>query len=132
MLFFSITIFCTLLTNLSIAYLANKRHPYIKNNTLDKTELHAIKKNVSAMFIHKIGGVVVFATDNLLISKFVSVLAVGLYSNYSIIVTAINSLVGQITSSMTASVGNLEATADAKASYAVFKYVFLFNPFITL
>lgn len=129
-LFYFITILCTIAGNISISHIANKRYPYIKEKstyTISDEEKQSIKKNIYAMFVHKVGFVVVYGTDNLLISKFVSVVAVGLYSNYTLIITAINSLIGKLFSSITASVGNLGVTKDKKDSYIVFKRVMFLN-----
>ena len=55
-----------------------------------------IRKNIIAMVAHKIGGIVVNSTDNLLISKFVGLIYVGIYDNYYIIINALNLILLQI------------------------------------
>ena len=45
-------------------------------------------------------------TDNILISAFVSLTAVGVYSNYSLIIVSVQNLCKQVTNSITASIGN--------------------------
>ena len=74
----------TLMENLILSYIANRLYPYINKNRaemLDSETKNAIIRNIKAMVTHKVGGIVVFGTDNLLISYFVGVIAVGLYSN---------------------------------------------------
>ena len=46
-------------------------------------------------------------SDNIIISTFLGVATVGLYSNYNTILQAVNNLFNQVFSSITASVGNL-------------------------
>lgn len=65
---------------------------------------NTIIKNVKAMIAHKIGGMAVFSTSNLILSKFVGLTAVGLYSNYYLVINAINSFASQFFASVTASI----------------------------
>ena len=111
-LFFIIKIICTLLCNISITLIANKRYPFIKEKStsrLSSSELNEIKKNVAAMFLHRIGTIVIYGTDNLLISHFINIAAVGFYSNYSMIINAISTFMSSFFYSITSSVGNLGA-----------------------
>ena len=141
----------TLLGNLLITLFANKQYPYLKQNrklTLEKEERNAILKNVGAMFFHKIGGVIVYSTTTIIISAFVGIIDASKYVNYILIVNAVRTVVDLIFSAITASVGNLCATAEKEYQYRVFRrisyisnfftvFVFvclvgLFNPFITI
>lgn len=114
----------TLLENLILSHIANQLYPYINTNQHEKIVPDAkaeIIKNTKAMIIHKVAGVVVFGTDNLLISYFIGVVAVGLYSNYLMITGALTGIYGQFFSTLTAGVGNLGATADSKQVLTVFR-----------
>ena len=98
--------------------------------------------------MHKVGGVVVDGTDNILLSKLVNVIVVGLYSNYYLIVNTLSTFMTLVFNSLTASVGNLGALESKERIYNNFNtmefisswlYCFafvalfnLFNPFITL
>ncbi|WP_423409247.1 lipopolysaccharide biosynthesis protein [Heyndrickxia sp. MSNUG] len=108
----------------------NKRYPYIKTNeiySLDIKTKENLVKNVKAMFMHNIGGFLVFGTDNLLISSFISVATVGLYSNYVMITSQLSSLVNPILGGIGGSVGNLIATENGEKNYSIFKVSFLVN-----
>lgn len=137
--------------NICISKTADKIYPYLKQNDIEKLDTDSIveiKKNISAMLFHKIGGIVVNSTDNIIISKFVGLKAVGLYSNYYIIITALNSIFNQLFTSIVASVGNLGVSESKEKIVQVFNRVFflnfwifgfasiclliLFNPFIEL
>lgn len=141
----------TLIENIFVSKKADKMYPYLKDKEsvpLDKDVKKSIIKNTKAMMMHKIGGVVVNSTDNILLSSFVNLVAVGLYSNYYLITNALNTIFGQVFSSLTASVGNLCASTNQEKQYQVFKninfinfwiYCFssvclicLFNPFIEI
>lgn len=64
------------------------------------------KKNVIGTFANKLGDVVVNGTDNILISIFINISTVGLYSNYQLIITAVQTLLLNVSGAMTSSIGN--------------------------
>lgn len=64
------------------------------------------KKNVVGTFANKLGDVVVNGTDNILISIFINISTVGLYSNYQLIITAVQTLLLSVSGAMTSSIGN--------------------------
>ena len=78
----------SLIENLLISKKANKMYPYLTDKDIlkvsDKNKKE-ITTNVKAMFYHKFGGTVLNSTDNIIISKVISLKAVGLYSNYYLI-----------------------------------------------
>lgn len=115
--------------NYIISISVNKIYPFIRKGIkveLEKEEKRLIFRNARAMFYHRIGTVVVNSTDSILISAFVGIVWVGKYSNYLLVITALNSIIGHIFSSLTASVGNLNVLNREK-SFNVFKAVLLAN-----
>lgn len=113
--------------NTNIVY---KKYPYLRKKSkynIDTETKKNINKNVKAMFLHNIGGYLVFSTDNILISTFISVKAVGLYSNYTMIIDQLSSLLLPIVNGIGASVGNLIATEDENKTYSIFKVSFLIS-----
>ena len=72
------------------------------------------------MVLHKIGSIVVFATDNLIISKFVGLVSVGIYTNYHVITNAVTVFINKFFNAMAASVGNLAVEADIEKQEKVF------------
>ena len=141
----------TITTNLALTYIANKRYPYLNENLkikLTKEERIKILKNVGAMFFHKVGTVIIYGTTTIIISAFVSLIEAGWYTNYILIVTAVNSFINIVFNSITASIGNLCVTADIDyqksifnrirymanflAVFAFVEYVVLFNPFVSI
>ena len=67
------------------------------------------------------------STDNIIISAFVGVTTVGLYSNYTLITGLIKSLVTQALDSYSESVGNLIASESTEKVYSVFTSCFFAN-----
>ena len=109
-----------LVTNIFIT----KQYKNINFNTtdqLDEKDMLVIKKNVKAMFFHKIGDYCINGTDNLIISSFINIVTVGLYSNYLTITTLINSFISMIYNNLVSSLGNLIVEGDTNKKIDVFK-----------
>lgn len=53
---------------------------------LEKNEIYDIIKNVNALVVYKIGGIILESTDSIFISSIINVVTVGLYANYKIVV----------------------------------------------
>lgn len=125
-----IQIICTLLLNISISKKADEIYGFLKEKNvkkLDTDNKKRIFKHVSAMMSHKFGTVVVNSTDNILISTFAGVYWVGLYSNYSMIISIVNRFISQIFTAITASIGNLNAMEGKEKSYNVYKKILFIN-----
>ena len=119
-----------ILENLVITYIANKNYPYLKDKNvkkLNKSLEKDIYTKIKALFFHKIGAFVVLGSDNIIISKFLGLATVGLYSNYYMIINAIQTIFSQIIQSTTASVGNLLVTESKQKSFLVFKKIRFLN-----
>lgn len=145
-----IQIVCTLANNIIISVYVDRHYSYLKeykNEQLGKEDKQVIYNNVKAMFVSKLSSAVVTSTDNLLISKFVSTIVLGLYSNYTLFTTMLRTILSKIFEALTGSVGNLVALESNDRVYKTFrKYgslilagIFscaalfaLVNPFITL
>ena len=110
--------------NLAIAVKVDKIYPYLKEKEvgkISKKEIKEIFKDCYALLIYKINGVVLNATDNMVLSSFIGLEVVGMYSNYLIIVDNIKLVIKMIYNAITASVGNLHATSDVEHENFIFK-----------
>lgn len=124
-----IKVMMRIVENVIITIVANKKYRYLKEKDiepLDKETKKDIFKKIRAMFIHKIGGFVVNGSDNIIISYFFGVEAVGFYYNYYIIINAVHTLFTQLITSTTASIGNLLASNNEK-TFDVFKKIRFLN-----
>ena len=129
-LYLSFKIIMRLIENIIITIVANKKYAYLKEKDykkLDKETLNEIIKKVKGLFIHKIGVFFVAGTDNIIISTFLGVSYVGLYSNYYIIINALSTIINQIFSSFKASIGNLIVTSNEEKTYDVYKRLQFLN-----
>lgn len=119
-----------IIQNIYNGRIVNKRYPYIKTkekHKVDNKTKDNLITNVKAIFMHKIGSFCVFGTDNILISAFVNIKTVGLYSNYTMIIGQLSALVTPILNSVSASVGNLVAVESEEKNYQIFNVIYLVN-----
>mgnify|MGYP007077297031 FL=1 len=136
--------------NIIVSCKADKEYPYLKESKElpDKEEIGHIMRNVGAMSLHKLATVIVRNTDSLLMSSFVGLLSVGIYSNYKLVLSGINNLMDKFSNAFTGSLGNLGAIEDETRVYGIYQeldllffviYAYwtaglfaLFNSFITI
>lgn len=150
-IYLSINIFINICKNIYISTIADKNYPFLKNGSglrLPNEECRKLYKNIFAMFLHKISNVILNGTDNLVISKFIGIAVLGIYSNYSTLIITIKIIFDLIFNSLTASVGNLCVKESKNKVNQVFSliqfvnfwivgfcsacFIVLFNPFISI
>jgi O-antigen/teichoic acid export membrane protein len=120
----------TIINSIIISILANKKYPFLKsktNNKLDKTTKDSIIKNIRAIVLQNIGNYLVLGTDNIIISSFVSVIAVGLYSNYNMLIEICRTFINQVFNNIYHSIGNLVAKESKDKVYNLYKIYRLIN-----
>ena len=129
-LYLIIKIVMRLAENVVLTMISNKKYPYLKGATtakLDAVTKADIYKKVRGLSYHKVSSYIVLGTDNIIISLFLGVAVVGLYSNYLLVTTAILMLMGQAFTAITASVGNLLVDNNTAKSYGVYKKIRFIN-----
>lgn len=117
----------TFLNNYFVAKKADKMYPYLKDKEvepLNKNEINDIVKNIKALVVYKIGGIILESTDSIFISSLINVVTVGLYANYKMIVNVFRTIGNQVMNSIVASVGNLNAGSDVRKKETVFDEMF--------
>jgi O-antigen/teichoic acid export membrane protein len=122
MVYLCVQVFFTYAKNFFNSYIAVKNYPFInKCVKLPKEETDSILKNVGSVFLYKISGVLINATDNTLISILVSTAAVGYYSNYTVITAKLGAFVNTLFYSLTASIGNLVVSESKEKRFEIFQ-----------
>lgn len=128
LLYLVFMIVCRFVENIVINYYVNKKYRYLTDRAVEKINIK-IKKDivekVKGLLFHQIGSYIVLGTDNIIISKFLGVIYVGFYSNYLIILNPISSIISQIISATTASVGNLLVEKDTGKNYNIYRKISL-------
>ena len=138
------------LPNIMVSRMVDKEFPYLKecHELPEREERNGILKNIGAMSMHKLATIIVRNTDSLLMSSFIGLATVGIYSNYRLVLNALNNLINKFSVAFSGSVGNLAALENSDRLYKIYKemdfmffvmsayltggLMMLFNPFITL
>ena len=107
-----------------------KKYPHIKceGNITNAAKLN-IKKNISALFLHKVGNVTVNTLDNIVISSFMGLIILSNYNNYYYVISAVTSILLIFFHSITAGVGNRLIVTDTKKNIEDFFFIFYLNGF---
>lgn len=89
--------------------IARRKYSGILSNKqkIDGETRKELVKNTKAMFMHKIGMVLVNTVDSVIISAFAGVAVLGEYSNYTTILAAITGVIKLVFSSLTSVLGHL-------------------------
>ena len=107
-------LFAIIISNLAGVFLCylyfGRKYKYLISITpekIDEGTKNEIIINTKASFFHKLGGVVLSSTDNIVISAFISISVVGFYSNYSLIIGIISTLFALAVNALAAFVGEI-------------------------
>lgn len=129
-----VQIVITIITNLILSFIAQKKYPYLKDGVTDTEYLFNIKRNIKinlrSTFLYKVGNVIINSTDNILISIIVGTAFVGYYSNYVTVYSIINSFIMVLIQAVLASIGNYYATKSNSQKEQLFKTLLLVFYFI--
>lgn len=112
----------TIIDSVAITVISHRLYPDIRGKAqkLSECDKKDLIKNTAAMVGHRLGGVAVNSTDNIFISAFLGLTALGLYSNYAYIVMILTSVLLLIVTATKASIGNLIAAGNKQRAYEVF------------
>ena len=126
-LYLSSRVLNALLSNFLVSRAVKKRYPSLIGKG-KKASLPdgMINENVKATFLYKIGITILTKTDNILISAMIGTVWVGYYSNYYMVVLAVQAYVNIIISSLIPSIGNLNTEGNAEKSRGIFFALLLF------
>ncbi|MCQ9628125.1 polysaccharide biosynthesis protein [Cetobacterium somerae] len=133
---FYLFIFIMILENLYSYYFYRKHYKKKYNyivKVIDRDK--NIVKDMKNLFWHKIGTVVVHNTDFILLSKFVSLSIVGVYSSYLIVYQTLITLIGILTSVLTPKIGIFVVNHNKEEIYEYWNklysiYIFIATIFI--
>lgn len=113
------------------------RYIYIKYNEVFSIKANLQKKYVkqiindsNAMLCHKFGNIVLYATDNIVLSRYVGIIAVGIYSNYLMVTTTLISLVNALLGNWTSTIGNYNINSNKDEKYKLYNKLQFINMWI--
>ncbi len=125
-----IKIIMTLVENLFLSSIVDRKYAFIKDKNiipLDKKSKNEIFFKIKSLFFYKIGSFIVSSTDNIIISRYLGLTVVGLYSNYYLIINSLNTLISQAITAVTSNVGRLLIENNFNKNFSVFKKIRFIN-----
>lgn len=128
-----IQILNTFITNFIIGKYAEKKYEIIftcKNKHIDKYEKEEINESIRAIALYKFGSVILNSTDNIIISILFGISVVGINSNYFFVISNLSSLLNHVFSTLTASVGNLNAVGTVEKKLSIFRELLFISEWI--
>ena len=128
LIYLLIQISCTIANNVAISIIVRKRYPWLSEKDQDELPPEVsqeIHKNIKALSVSKIAGVISNGSDNIIISKFVGLSAVGVASNYTMIINSLNGILWNGLSSLTSSFGNFNVDSTIGQRRKLFNELFL-------
>ena len=122
-IYLTVSVLMGLGNNIHVSRIADNMYPEIHEHgaELTREEKAGMFYNLRSMFIYKLSGVLLNATDNTLISVMIGTVWVGYYSNYEMVLYYLNLFIGITFSSMTASIGNLVVEEGPEKRYHIFE-----------
>ncbi len=92
----------------------------------DAATKREVSRNVRAIFMHKVGSVLVNTADSVIISAFIGIVVVGKYSNYTTIMVAMVSVISLFFTPLTSVIGHL-CVEEKEAVKPYFDFFHTFN-----
>ena len=127
--FLLVQVICTLLTNVFISLYVKKAYPWLNDRSvqapLPQEEQHKIVKDVKALAISKVAGIVSNGSDNIVIAKILGLTSVGVVSNYTLVINSFSSILWGTLSGVTGSMGNFNVNASVEKRRAIFEELYL-------
>lgn len=122
-----------LMNNWIASCVAVKEYSFLNERVeLDLCTQKKIFINIKSVFIYKIAGVLLTATDNILISTLVGTIAVGYASNYTLLQTKLAMFYTLFFSAFTASLGNIIVRENEEKRYQVFQHIQIISSILSI
>ena len=117
-LYIIVSIVTGILNNIVTAIVADKMYPnYKPRGKLPEGVVKGINSRIRDLFTSKLGAIIVYSADTLVISAFLGLRDLGIYQNYFYIVTTLNAFIEIIYSACLAGIGNSIAVESKEKNY---------------
>ncbi len=119
----------TVIYNLIVAAITAKIYPQYKpQGDIDKEYKDQINQRIKDLFTSKIGMVILYSADSIVISSFMGLVSLALYQNYNMLISSISGFITVIFSSVTAGIGNSLITETEEKNYNdLVKFTFMIS-----
>lgn len=105
-LYLTVNLVKTYLSNLFVHIICTKRYPYLHREKIDWKLLKKIAANLKDVVVERLASYVYASTDNLIISMFISTVQVGFLNNYTMIINHIKNLMKSLSAPLIPALGN--------------------------
>jgi len=123
-LYVIVTVLFTVIQNLLIMYRSRRLFPNITpRGELPQDNRNRVISDVKSIFLHKVGAVISYSIDNVVLSAFLGLVAVAAYGNYYYVYTTVAGLPAIIYSTMTGGFGNKIHTESKEKNFELFMRV---------
>ena len=125
-LFFFLQILNNIILNIWLSHIVNKRYSHYfndSNSELSFDERKKIFRNLFALAIQRVNGVVALSIDSIILSVMLGTTIVGKYNNYMMIEKYLTQFIVIIFSSLSGSIGNLIALETKEQQFIIFKRI---------
>lgn len=113
-----ISLLTGVLNNLLTAWAAGRMYPnYHPVGRLDREIRASINRRIRDLFTAKIGSVVVYSADTIVVSAFLGLAMLAVYQNYYFIVSAVMGIFGILFNACTAGIGNSIVVESGEKNY---------------
>lgn len=111
-----------ILNNVVTAFFAEKMYPqYRAKGLLSRKEQKAVNCRIRDLFTAKLGTVIVYSSDTIVISAFLGLRILAIYQNYYYLFTAVTAMITIIYTSVRAGLGNSIIVDNREKVFADFK-----------
>jgi O-antigen/teichoic acid export membrane protein len=118
------------LLNIWVSRYTDKQYPFLRQYRTEKTESETLKnitQDIKNIFVSRLSQNLLNGTDNLIISGFINVATVGIFSNYGLIMRSVGNIIRALATSIQPGIGNLFVEKDHEKDYRVLRQMtFLF------
>lgn len=126
LIYLILRIVTSLARNIMVSREVKKRFPdvnYHSKERLSRDDKKTLAKDIGAMALYKISGVVLNGTGSVIISAFLGTAVVGVIGQYRMISNFVSNLCNKVWNTVLPSVGNLAAEENDGRQYQVFRKV---------
>ncbi len=122
----SLNIVVEVIMNIVISCYVDKQYPYLikhKKAPLEQTILKKIIGDIKNIFATQLSSKILISTDSLIMSSFINVSIVGLYSNYTMITQSLINIILACSNAIQPTLGNLFVEKNHEKEYRVLRQI---------
>ncbi|MBQ6148028.1 MAG: hypothetical protein IJI83_00580 [Oscillospiraceae bacterium] len=129
-LYLIIALVGTILNHVLVSLYVDKEYGFLKRYSkecLSTETAERIAREVRGSFFNKVSGTISSSTDNIFISRYISTILLGKYSNYLLFTSLFGTIFQRVFEGLNGSVGNLVVSESKTEVYRSFKRIWFIN-----